>query len=492
MAGVRRAHKIRVNLRVYGPGGRGNHLLRIFVPNSQSRIRALTLAIAIFSAAGHPAIASGQNELNARSGSPSAASVSQDVGSARATQNAAAQTDDWLAQTQKLVAARDLAGALTIVDARLGVAPNDSDALGWRAQLLAWTGHRAEAEAAFRRALQLSPRDGDSLLGLATLLAQEGRNTDALALLESALQIPPPRGDVYTELGRVFAALGRRREARAAFLKARVLEPKSISPADDEAAAGLRELSAGTQSATRFEIDATNETDTFNYTGPANAQSIVFIAKPNARWLFSDETDIYQRFGAHAEKTLASAAHRFSGGNWLTVGAGAGNANGIIPRTEAYFEYDRGFRISERAALRGIETAYNQHWFWYDGAHVLVLTGTVVADLARDCRWSFSANEARSGFAGAPVAWEPSGYTRLDFSLPRLRADRFLPNLTFAVGSENFSEVDQVRAFASRTYGGGFRLGLSARQFANFYFAWQNRNGGNSEGIYGASYGLRF
>lgn len=411
---------------------------------------------------------------------------------AQDSQSRAAQTDDWLAQVQKRVAARDLAGAQKIVDTRLAVAPNDSDALGWRAQLLAWTGHRTGAEAAYRRALQLSPRDGDFLLGLATLLAQDGQNADALALLDSALQIPPPRADVYAELGRVFAALGRRREARAAFLKTRSLEPKNIAPADDQATAGLRELSAESESATHYEIDITNETDTFNYTGAANAQSIVFVAKPNARWLLSDETDIYQRFGANAQKTVAQAAHRFAGGNWLTIGAGAGNANGVIPRTEAYFEYDRGFRVSETAALRGIETSYNQHWLWYNGAHVLVLTGTVAADLARDCRWTFSANEARSGFAGAPVAWEPSGYTRLDFSLPKVRAAKFRPNLTFAVGSENFSEVDQVRAFASRTYGGGFRLGFSARQFVNFYFAWQNRNGGNSEGIYGASYGVRF
>lgn len=404
----------------------------------------------------------------------------------------AAQSGDWFAEVQKRVAAHDLAGALKIVDAQLATAPNDSDALGWQAQLLAWTGHRAEAEAAFQRALQLSPRDGDYLLGLAMLLAQDERNRDALALLDSALEIPPPRADVYAELGRVLAALGRKKEARAAFVKVRALEPKNIAPADDEATAGLRELSAEAKSATRFELDITNETDTFNYTGAANAQSIVFVAKPNARWLFSDETDIYQRFAADAEKNLAVAAHQFRGGNWLTFGAGAGNAQGIIPGAEAYFEYDRGFRISEGAALRGIETTYNQHWLWYDGAHVLVLTGTVAADLARDCRWTFSANEARSGFAGTPVAWEPSGYTRVDFSVPGVSAAKFLPNMTFAVGSENFSEVDQVRAFASRTYAGGFRLGLGARQFVNFYFAWQDRNGGSSEGIYGASYGVRF
>jgi tetratricopeptide (TPR) repeat protein len=458
-------------------------------------IAALLLVIAFCTGATSPAFASLQNQITAQSDSAPSARLNSPNG-ARTTENLqsadAAQTNDWLAQVQKLVAAHDLPGAQKIVAARLAVAPNDSDALGWQAQLLAWTGHRAQAEAAYRRALQLSPRDGDFLLGLATLLAQDGRNADALQLLESALQIPPPRADIYAELGRVLAAMGRHREARAAFLKSRALEPKNIAPADDEATNGLRDLSAESEAAARFELDVTNETDTFNYTGAANAQSIVFIAKPDARWLFSDETDVYQRFGADAEKTLAAAAHRFSGGNWLTIGAGAGNAQGIIPGAETYFEYDRGFNVSDRAALRGIETTYNQHWLWYDGAHILVLTGTVAADLARDCRWTFSANEARSGFAGTPVAWEPSGYTRLDFSLPDVRAEKFLPNLTFAVGSENFSEVDQVRAFASRTYGGGFRLGLSARQFMNFYFAWQDRNGGNSEGIYGASYGVRF
>ena len=398
------------------------------------------------------------------------------------------QADDWLARVQRRVAAHDLAGAQTIVQARLAAAPEDADALGWLAQLFAWTGHRAEAETTYRRALQFSPRDGDYLLGLATLLAQEGRNTTALSLLNAALQIPPQRADVYNERGRVLAALGRRSEARADFVKARALEPASIAAADDEAAAGLRSL----QLPPRLEVDLTNETDTFNYTGAASAQTVVFVAKPNDRWIFSNEADSYQRFGADAQKDIAAAAHRFRGGNWLALGAGVGNAQGVIPDAETYFEYDRGFSLSESAPLRGLEATYNQHWLWYQGAHALVLTGTLAVDFAREYRWTFSASEARSGFAGTPVAWEPSGYSKLEFPLPHVRAERFLANVTFAVGSENFTEVDQLRAFASRTYGGGFRLGLTERQFVNFYFAWQDRNGGNSEGIYGASYGIRF
>lgn len=397
-------------------------------------------------------------------------------------------TEDWSEQVHARVAAHDLASAQKLVDDRLAIAPDDSDALGWRARLLAWTGHRVEAEVAYRRALQFSPRDGDYLLGLATLLAQEGRNADALSLLDAALQIPPPRADVYNERGRVLLALGRRREARADFLKALAVDPASISATSDQTTAGLRSL----EPPPHFEVAFTSETDTFSYTGAANAQAVVFVAKPNERWTFSNETDSYQRFGMEAQKDVAAVAHRFRGGNWLTVGAGAGNAQGIIPSTETYFEYGRGFRLSERAPLRGMEATYNQHWLWYQGAHALVLTGTVAADFAREYRWTFSASGARSGFAGTPVAWEPSGYSRLEFPFPHVRPERFMPNVTFGVGSENFSELDQLSAFASRTYGGGFRLGFTERQFVNFYFAWQDRNGGNSEGIYGASYGIRF
>lgn len=397
-------------------------------------------------------------------------------------------SDDWLTQVRERVAAHDLAGAEKLVDAELKAAPNDSDAIGWQAQLLAWTGHHADAEATYQRALQLSPRDGDYLLALATLEEQDGRNSDALALLDAALQIPPPRADVLSARGRVLVALGRRSEARAEFQKAQALEPKNLAPAEDEATAGLRSL----ESPPRFEADFTNETDTFNYTGAANAQTMALIAKPNDRWILSAEADSYQRFGANAQKAVAAAAYRLNSANSLTIAFGGGNAQGIIPRVEMYFEYDRGFRISERAPLRGIETTYNQHWLWYQGTHVLVLTGTVAADLARDFRWTISANGARSGFAGMPVAWEPSGYARLDFPLPRVNPSKLLPNVIFAVGSENFSEVDQVSAFASRTYGSGFRLGFTERQYANFYFAWQDRNGGNSEGIYGVSYGIRF
>ncbi|HXT74212.1 MAG TPA: hypothetical protein VN785_10205, partial [Candidatus Angelobacter sp.] len=370
----------------------------------------------------------------------------------------------------------------------LAAMPEDSDAMRWRAQILAWMGQRKEAEGTYREGLRVSPKDGDFLLGLATLLAQDGQNEEALSLLAAAATIPPERADVLNEQGRVLRALRRRDEARAAFLQAQALEPRDIAVADDEARAGLRSL----EGLPRFEIDVGNETDTFNYTGAANTQTIAFVAKPNARWILATETDIYQRFSANAEKVIGSVTYRLTPSNAFTVGGGGGNAQGIIPRRETYFEYGHGFRISETKAVRGIEATYNQHWFWYQQAGVLVFTGTVATNFAHDLRWTMSGNAARSRFNGAAVAWEPSGYGRLDFPAPRLAANRLLLNLTFAVGSENFSEVDQVGAFASRTYGGGFRLGLTEKNYVNFYVARQERNGGNSETSYGVSYGLRF
>src|SRR5579859_2011177 len=232
--------------------------------------------------------------------------AAQQAVSVRMQENSPAQeTSDWLERVRKGIAAHDLKAALEAVDARLAAVPEDSDAMSWRARILAWRGQHKEAEATYRRALRLSPRDGDFLLGLATLLAQDGRNEEALALLDAAATIPPARVDVLNERGRVLRALGRRDEARAAFLQAEALEPRNISVTDDEARAGLRSLEAPP----RFEIDVGNETDTFNYTGAANAQTIAFVAKPDGRWIFSTEADIYQRFGANAEKVIGSATY---------------------------------------------------------------------------------------------------------------------------------------------------------------------------------------
>lgn len=404
------------------------------------------------------------------------------------------QAGDWIAEVRERVAAHDLGNAQKIVEARLTAAPSDAEALAWRAQLLSWIGKRTQAEANYRRAIEISPRDADILLGLARLLAQEGRNTEALALLNSVVQVPPARPDVLSQRGRVLSAIGRNKEARADFLRARALEPANISPADDEASAGLRSLEAiaSSQRFPRFELDFGNETDTFNYVSAANTQTVTAVAKPNTRWIVSVEADSYQRFGSLAQKAVGAATLRLDHSNSFTIAGGGGNADGIIPRTETYFEYGHGFSISEAKPLRGIESSYNQHWLWYSGAHVLVLTGMCAADFAGDVRWTISANGARSGFAGTPVAWEPSGYSKLEFPFRHVSGARLLVNAMFAVGTENFGELDQVGAFASRTFGGGAHVGITSRQYVNLYLAKQLRNGGDTETMYGASYGVRF
>ncbi|HEV2314458.1 MAG TPA: tetratricopeptide repeat protein [Candidatus Acidoferrales bacterium] len=447
-------------------------------------MRVLGAGVVVFVIVGGATRIRAEQNMDATAGSKSALQILRQDSAQETSQ----RTEDWLERVKKSVAEHDLKAALQVVNARLAVVPEDSDAMRWRAQILAWTGQRKEAEGAYRQGLRVSPKDGDFLLGLATVLAQDGRNAEALAMLDEAMKIPPARADVLNEQGRVLRALGRRDEARAAFLQAEALEPRNVSVTDDEARAGVRSL----EGPLRYEIDIGNETDTFNYTGAANTQTMAFVAKPNARWIFSTEADIYQRFSANADKVIGSATYRRTPSDAFTVGGGVGNAQGIIPRAETYFEYGHGFRISETKAIRGVEARYNQHWFWYGQAGVLVFTGTVATNFTHDFRWTMSGNAARSRFNGAAVAWEPSGYGRLDFPAPRVAARRLLLNLTFAVGSENFSEVDQVGAFASRTYGGGFRVGLGEGQHVNVYVARQYRNGGNVEGIYGVGYGLRF
>ena len=118
--------------------------------------------------------AAARAEQSTNGGSVSGARIAaaqQNNSATRQNISPADATVDWMNGVKKSVAAHNLADALQIVDGRLAAVPGDSDAMGWRAKLLAWMGRRAEAETEFQRALQLSPRDSDYLLGLATLLA---------------------------------------------------------------------------------------------------------------------------------------------------------------------------------------------------------------------------------------------------------------------------------------------------------------------------------
>jgi hypothetical protein len=169
------------------------------------------------------------------------------------------------------------------------------------------------------------------------------------------------------------------------------------------------------------------------------------------------------------------------------VGGALANSQGVVPTTESFFEYGHAFRFENRW-VRGLESSYQQHWYWYQGAHVLALTTSQIVYLPREWTWSLNVTGARTGFVGTPVAWAPSGWTKIGFPLRRHLGG----NLFFAVGSENFSQIDQIGRFSARTYGAGLRYQFADRQDVNGYVARQDRNQGQTDTSFGLSYGIRF
>jgi hypothetical protein len=195
---------------------------------------------------------------------------------------------------------------------------------------------------------------------------------------------------------------------------------------------------------------------------------------------------VYHRFGEDAVKFNASTSYHVTKSDWLTAGGAVARDSGVIPKGEAFFEYGHGFRLHH--PVRGVEMSYQQHWLWYEGAHVLTLRLSQIYYLPRDWTWSVGVTGARSGFFGTSVAWVPSGATRLAFPL----AHHLSGNLSFGVGSENFAQVDQIGRFAARTYGGGLKFRFTENQDVSGYFAWQDRTQERTQSSCGMSYGIRF
>ena len=73
------------------------------------------------------------------------------------------------------------------------------------------------------------------------------------------------------------------------------------------------------------------------------------------------------------------------------------------------------------------------------------------------------------------------------------RSERQLSgNVFFAVGTENFGQVDQIGQFSSQIYGGGLRFQWTTRQDVTGYAAFQQRTQDRAQTSFGFTYGIRF
>jgi hypothetical protein len=200
----------------------------------------------------------------------------------------------------------------------------------------------------------------------------------------------------------------------------------------------------------------------------------------------------YQRGGVDAGKFVGSVTLRQSPWGALTVGGGIGDDNAVIPKSEAFFDLDHGWKGSESTFVRSVETIYGQHWYWYQSSRILTLTGTAIAYLPREWTLSMGATGARSVFSGTQPEWRPSGIVRLGFPLANWGSQRFSGNLFYAAGTEDFGQVDQIGRFSSQTYGGGLRIQFTARQDLAGYGSYQKRTQNRTDTSFGLNYGIHF
>jgi hypothetical protein len=149
-------------------------------------------------------------------------------------------------------------------------------------------------------------------------------------------------------------------------------------------------------------------------------------------------------------------------------------------------------KTSQTGWVRGIEFAYGQHWYWYEGARILTLGVSTIVYLPRDWTFSVTATGARSAFSGTGAEWRSSGAGRIGFPLAQWSDKRLSGNLFYAAGTEDFAQVDQIGSFASQTYGGGLRLQFTARQDFMSYASYQKRTQNRTDTNFGFSYGIHF
>jgi tetratricopeptide (TPR) repeat protein len=208
---------------------------------------------------------------------------------------ASAQTSssDWQQQLHDYIKNQQLDAALELVQHRLAEYPTDLEARGWRGRVLAWKGNWEGAEAEYRQVLEQAPNDTDILTALSDVLVWQQKLQEALQTLDRAHELDPRETEILVRRARVLQMLGRNSESQADFRSTLALDP-----ADTVARSGL----IGLAGETKHEFRVGEDVDTFNYTDPAQTQSLALLSRWTSRWSTVLGTNFYQRFGQDATK----------------------------------------------------------------------------------------------------------------------------------------------------------------------------------------------
>ena len=228
---------------------------------------------------------------------------------------------------------------MSIVDREILRAPQDMDVRAWRARVLAWSGHLAEAEHEYREILAAAPRDPDNWLGLANLYSRQGLTQQALQALDRAVDLDPNRADLRVARGHVLLALHQQNDAKLEFKRAITLDPTNA-----EARAGLLSLRAEP----KHELRLGTNTDLFNFADANHNEGVNLLSWWTPHWATGVGGNFYQLAGTDASKVVASLTGKLPTWGALTVGGATGRDNGIIPNAEAFFDYDNGWRLRRK------------------------------------------------------------------------------------------------------------------------------------------------
>jgi thioredoxin-like negative regulator of GroEL len=393
-----------------------------------------------------------------------------------------AQPPDWQAQVRHYAEAKDWESAMRLVDQAIAHAPQDMDVRAWRARVLAWSGKLPEAEKEYREILKISRTDPDNWMGLAGVYLREGRLPEAQQAVNAAEELDPKRPDIHAR-ARILRAAGQRREAQWEFPSALRLDCGSAEARD-----GLISVRRAPQHELRFG----QNNDLLNYTPAFHDEGANLVSQWTSHWATSVAGNFYQRSGAEAGKFVGSIMRRQSKWSALTVGGAVGHDNAVIPKGEAFFDLDRGWKTGETNFVRGFEFTYAQHRYWSQSARILTLNGTTLNYLPQDWTFSLGATGARSAFSGTNAEWRPSGIARIAFPQAHWGDQRLSGNLSFAAGTEDFATVDQIGSFASQTYAGGWRFQITARQDVTGFAGCQKRTQNRTDTAFGLSSGIHF
>ncbi|HKT23926.1 MAG TPA: tetratricopeptide repeat protein [Terriglobales bacterium] len=390
----------------------------------------------------------------------------------------AEDSNSWVTKVRAQLAKNNFAAAARVVDERLHAAPDDLEAQGWRARILAWSGKWPEAEMQYRDVLRKAPNDVDILLGLSDVLFWEGKLGEAASLVEQAQELQPGNFEIAIRRSKLDTAI---REQRASSFPAEANAVVIVSAGKQPTGE-----SHGTD-VPRYSASISSETDLFNYTSPIQAQGASFGVNWNPRWRLTFSGVSYRRLGQAAAELAIGVGYRISKNDSLSFSFGQGPHQQIGPLRQMSLDYDRGLKL-HLGWVRGLEVTAHSASVWFDGSQVTVLGGTAIAYLPRDWMWIFTGNQARTDFFGTGTSWSPAASTRLSFPTShRLRLDA-----GYGVGAENYSNIDQIGRISARTYSGAVHFRMNPSQEFSTFIAYQQRSHGQTQTSIGGGYGFHF